>query len=312
MTRSLKEKGLPTRRLSFLAMIIAPAVPVVVIAVILTSHIRSWTTERATANAADAAALVADLAISPMLEMSDFTSSAIDPRRTDQLDATLQPFLGHVILRIKIWDRTGRVIYSDDRDSIGMTYPISHELEDALKGENSSEISTLDKPENFGEQEFDQLLEVYVPVSAGGDGELAGAFELYLPYEPIAQSIESDTRRVVTMLAVTLVGLYLALALVLLQWARSHRRAADHEHEANHDPLTGLPNRRKFQATLEARADGEPEQPVAVLFLDLDDFKTINDRHGHHVGDALLTNVADRLRRQLRADATLARPPRRR
>lgn len=287
--------------------LLAPAIPVVALGIILSSHTREWSTDRATENSADAARLVADIAISPLLEPSDFTTTSTDPARRDELDAALQQFIGEEIVRIKIWDATGRIIYSDDHDTIGVTYPISHELEDAVAGEVSSEVSTLDKSENASEQDFDRLLEVYVPLRSSPDGPVEGAFEIYLPYAPIEEAINADTRRILIIVAATLVLLYLALARVSILWTRSHQRAEDKEHEANHDPLTGLPNRRKFQAILETIAEKNSDQQIAVMFLDLDDFKTVNDQHGHATGDALLEAVAGRLRGSLRADATIAR-----
>ena len=81
------------------------------------------------------------------------------------------------------------------------------------------------------------------------------------------------------------------------------------EHLAQHDPLTGLPNRRKFQERLDhalAQARRFP-QTVSVLFIDLDRFKLINDRHGHEVGDVVLQTVARRLQAVLREVDTVAR-----
>ena len=80
-------------------------------------------------------------------------------------------------------------------------------------------------------------------------------------------------------------------------------------HLAYHDALTDLPNRLLFQEQLEqaiARAR-RGNQAVAVLFVDLDDFKLVNDSHGHTTGDELLRVVADRLRDAVRATDVVAR-----
>ncbi|WP_216329770.1 putative bifunctional diguanylate cyclase/phosphodiesterase [Deinococcus aestuarii] len=80
-------------------------------------------------------------------------------------------------------------------------------------------------------------------------------------------------------------------------------------HQAWHDPLTELPNRAFFENRL-ARALGDAareERELAVLFIDLDDFKAVNDTHGHAAGDTLLHQVAQRLQTALRGDDLVAR-----
>lgn len=75
------------------------------------------------------------------------------------------------------------------------------------------------------------------------------------------------------------------------------------------DPLTGLPNRRHFIEILEERAGraGPAEVAMAILFVDVDRFKTINDRYGHAAGDAVLRVLAQRLGQVLRPGDVLAR-----
>ncbi|MHC8316308.1 diguanylate cyclase domain-containing protein [Pseudomonas sp. LB3P31] len=80
-------------------------------------------------------------------------------------------------------------------------------------------------------------------------------------------------------------------------------------HQANHDSLTGLPNRAFFEGRLKRalRHASKLNERVAVLFLDSDRFKEINDSYGHAAGDAVLVAVADRVRAQLREEDLVAR-----
>ncbi len=99
---------------------------------------------------------------------------------------------------------------------------------------------------------------------------------------------------------------YVALLTDITQ-TKSHQQQL--EHVAHHDFLTGLPNRtlladRLQQAIIQS---ARSKRLVAVAFLDLDDFKTINDLHGHEVGDGLLIALAKNMRLALRGADTLAR-----
>ncbi|MBX0330998.1 EAL domain-containing protein [Oscillochloris sp. ZM17-4] len=92
----------------------------------------------------------------------------------------------------------------------------------------------------------------------------------------------------------------------------TERRAAEEQmqYDALHDLLTGLPNRALFLDRLDraiAIARRQPERRFAVLFLDLDRFKTINDSLGHAAGDYLLTTIAQRIQACLRPNDTVAR-----
>jgi diguanylate cyclase (GGDEF)-like protein len=70
--------------------------------------------------------------------------------------------------------------------------------------------------------------------------------------------------------------------------------------EARHDSLTGLLGHRAFHETLQAATEDERQEPFSVAIADIDDFKTVNDTHGHQVGDDALCRVAETLRRSVR------------
>ncbi|MCW8900600.1 MAG: diguanylate cyclase [Gammaproteobacteria bacterium] len=80
-------------------------------------------------------------------------------------------------------------------------------------------------------------------------------------------------------------------------------------HLANHDVLTGLSNRRLFEELLEQTIHAAKRDNIssAMLYLDLDGFKKINDTYGHHEGDKLLVTVAERLKESIREADTIAR-----
>ncbi|WP_412479817.1 diguanylate cyclase domain-containing protein [Azonexus sp. IMCC34839] len=110
---------------------------------------------------------------------------------------------------------------------------------------------------------------------------------------------------------VSAVAIYIYRINRQLACALSESRAAEERirHLAQHDPLTDLPNRALFADRLEqALANAKRDQQVfAVMFLDLDDFKLINDNLGHDIGDRVLQQVAYRLRASLRESDTVAR-----
>ena len=79
-------------------------------------------------------------------------------------------------------------------------------------------------------------------------------------------------------------------------------------YRAHHDSLTGLPNRSLFESELSKALElSNKEQQTAVFFIDLDQFKVVNDRCGHHVGDRFLVRIADRLRGCIGSRGLLAR-----
>jgi diguanylate cyclase (GGDEF)-like protein len=121
-----------------------------------------------------------------------------------------------------------------------------------------------------------------------------------------------DPNRPDISLTVLLAGVGISLAALLgaliLVWSRKERMQ-ELEQEAYQDPLTGLKNRRSFEEDLRGTmARGRREGTTgALLMIDLDDFKSVNDSHGHPAGDSLIAEVADVLRKRTRESDVLAR-----
>ena len=289
---------------------VASAIPIALLGLVLAHVLRDEIRHRALANARHSAALLDQALVQPELSAADL-ERGLSQSRIQALDRRLAASLAqHEIARIKVWNRDGRVVYASDDEIVGRTFPVSDELREALDGETASEISDLEKEENAADRSFGQLLEVYTPLRFGAERRPAGAFELYLPYRPIAAAIAADTQRLYLVLVGGLVLLYVVLfRIVAGASTRLRRQAAENEHLALHDPLTGLPNRTLFhdraaQAILAARRDGHG---VALAILDLDRFKEVNDTLGHHNGDLLLREIGERIASALRGSDTVAR-----
>jgi diguanylate cyclase (GGDEF)-like protein/PAS domain S-box-containing protein len=105
-----------------------------------------------------------------------------------------------------------------------------------------------------------------------------------------------------------LAGQVLEGAVLTLHDVSERRRLTDRlAHQAYHDMLTGLPNRALLMQRVEEALVQRPQRQFALLLIDLDDFKMINDRHGHASGDVVLEVIARRLTETLRAEDTVAR-----
>ena len=153
-----------------------------------------------------------------------------------------------------------------------------------------------------------------------GTAPAPGLVSLLMPYIPIGVVMvgvlpltlrSQGNPRAIVVLGSILVVLVLARQFVALidnrQLVIALRDVHDQlHHQALHDPLTGLPNRTLFGERLD-RALLARDHDIAVFFCDVDDFKAVNDAHGHDAGDVLLRQVADRLLSCVRATDTVAR-----
>ena len=147
-----------------------------------------------------------------------------------------------------------------------------------------------------------------MPLSGGSAGTRVGVLEVYLPYEPIRADIASGLQTLYRDLAVGLLVLYLVLAGISLATTRRlQQQARRNAYLAEHDQLTGLPNRSQFLARIADLADAPAGSRGAVAVLDLDRFKEVNDSLGHDNGDELLVRLGERLVAAVRPGDVVAR-----
>jgi diguanylate cyclase (GGDEF)-like protein len=131
----------------------------------------------------------------------------------------------------------------------------------------------------------------------------------WTPDRPGAKILEETVPAMLAVLAVAGIVIFFLMLRLRRSSAELEAARAEAQHRALHDPLTGLANRTMFQERLTQALAGlnRGGDPVALLALDLDRFKQVNDTLGHEAGDELLKQVSTRLKALLRDTDTLAR-----
>lgn len=241
-----------------------------------------------------------------------------DPAQAQLRAEVLARMGGLHIAKVKVYNLAGITVFSTDPRQVGEDKGQNDGFRSARDGHPVSQITHRERFDAFeGMVNNRDLIASYIPVRAGGQGPVEGVFEVYSDVtELLAQQRRAQWD--VAMLTLGLAALlYLFLAVVVRradgiiaaqETERAEREAAVW-HMANHDVLTGLPNRARFGEEL-ARAVSLAEraqQSCALMFVDLDRFKIVNDSLGHEAGDELLKAVAARLSGCLRASDRLFR-----
>lgn len=170
--------------------------------------------------------------------------------------------LGPRIVRVNVWNRDGTIIYSTEPALRGQSFGVNEGVEGALAGEAEADVEAPEEGvEGAGLEAYDRIVEVYTPIRFDGSSEVAGAFEIYQDYSPIAAHIRDIQKSVYISIGVALGFLYLVLLFLVRRGSNLIRRQ---------------------QADLQARSQelkSSYDSIVAVLCsaLDLRDHVT----HGH-------------------------------
>jgi putative nucleotidyltransferase with HDIG domain len=130
-------------------------------------------------------------------------------------------FLGNAgLVRIKIWNRDGMVLYSDEPQLVGQTFPVEDDLIEAFEGETVAQLTNLGGAENEFEQGFGELLEVYTPLQLPGESEIRSVFEGYYDVTELRASIAYTTQRLWLSIGVGFLFLYVCLFTIVRNASR--------------------------------------------------------------------------------------------
>jgi signal transduction histidine kinase len=158
-------------------------------------------------------ALYVDSFVAPILQELG-TSGALSREHHEQLSNLLQDTpLGQQIVTFRVWDPTGKVIFSTDKSAVGKSFPISEGLAQAVWGQVSSEISQLEAEENVAQRAIrSELLETYSPVRLSGTNQVIAVAEFYQTVDALNQEIAAAQRRSWLVVGVVTLFIYLLLA----------------------------------------------------------------------------------------------------
>jgi diguanylate cyclase (GGDEF)-like protein len=273
-------------------------VPLVALGLALSTTLKHVIRDRVVKSTRDEASYVTGVALPAYIPASQL-DKGLSNRSLGMLRAGLanSATVGHVTEAV-IRNDKGTVVFDTNAKRIGTAGPVPNEAAQALGGTTVSRVTHLNGS---------KVMEVDVPLVYFGHFTPAGVATLYFPYSGIERSIAKDTRELYLILLGGLLLLYALLFPIVARAAGKLRKhAAVQEHLASHDHLTGLANtflfRQELEKALERRASF-----VAILVVDVDRFKSVNDRLGHRNGDVVLKIVGERLRDSLRLGDAVAR-----
>ena len=210
------------------------------------------------------------------------------------------------VAKVKIYNLDGMTVFSTDVNQMGSDKSSNPGFLAARAGKVISEITFRNEFYAFEDVIVDRnLLATYIPLRQNQNEPVEAVFELYSDVTELVNKIEATQYQIVSGVFVALATLYLFLYVIVKRADNIIKRHEEvrllHEremrHQAYHDSLTGLPNKSKFSEQLRESINRSVRsgQQFALMFVDLDRFKIINDSMGHDAGDQLIRIAGERL-----------------
>ena len=310
MAPSAPRRESPVRLFASFSLIML--VGVVLLGLVLAFSYRAEATRRGLAEGRSEAVLVAETAVAPRLDGRMLSLGLSPVEKTDMNRLVRAAVKSHDLLRLRLRDQAGDVIYSDDGSGLHSSSEANDmgKVLDASHGTIDASITHLNSDSNDSGPIGPAAVEVYMPLLAGTPRHQVGVLEIYLPYSPIAADIDAGLESLYQNLAVGLGLLYVLLVGISFAVGRRLRRQVRiNAYMVEHDALTDLPNRVLFHDMIEEelKRAGPAGESTMIAIIDLDRFKEINDTLGHYNGDRLLIALSTRLADHLSGLNALAR-----
>ena len=272
--------------------------PLVALGLALSTTLKQVIRDRVVKSTRDEASYVTGVALPAYIPEGELSKGlsrrSIAMLRTGLTNSATEGHQTEAVIR----NNKGTIVFDTVAKRIGTAGPVPNDAAQALGGVTVSKVMRL---------QGRKVMEINVPLVYFGRFTPAGVATLYFPYAQIERTISKDTRKLYLILLGGLLLLYGLLFPVVARASGRLRKHADaQEHLAHHDHLTGLANTALFRRQLEEVLE-QRESFTAVLVVDVDHFKSVNDRLGHQNGDAVLKVVGERLRDSLRLGDAVAR-----
>lgn len=196
--------------------------------------------------ATEAAATQVTAVVRPFITTTDMASPFPMALHARLDEVAARTFESGGIVRIKIWNRDGVIIYSSEDTEIGLRGVSDAMLDEALAGMTTSELTDLSEPEHGAERKWGSLLEVFVPLRTVDSDRVVGAYEVYHTTTELDQSVGEIKRTIALgvfggfgVLYFALLGTVLGAARRLVERARENRRLTEEVTHAYDDAIEG-------------------------------------------------------------------------